>query len=131
MKKFYVASSLNNKEAVRSVSEYLVSKGYIHTYDWTRNESVSSLEQLREIGQAEKDAVLEADFLIVLLPGGKGTHIEFGIALGQGKQIYLYSETEEINEVGKTSTFYHLPQVEKIIGSVDQLLESIDKTEQL
>lgn len=83
--KFYIASGLQNKEIVRDVANQLKEKGHIHTYDWTKNEHISTIEELREIGQKEKDAVLEADTVIVLLPGGKGTHIELGLALGQEK----------------------------------------------
>jgi hypothetical protein len=78
--------AFKNIDAVRYVSEKLKSKGFIHTYDWTQNERASTIEQLKEIGQREKERVMEADFLIVLLPAGKGSHIEFGIALGQGKK---------------------------------------------
>ncbi|WP_411955079.1 group-specific protein [Alkalibacillus sp. S2W] len=97
MKKFYVASSFKNKDAVRLVSNELINKGFVQTYDWTKNERASTFEDLRDIGQKEKEAVMEADFIIVLLPAGKGSHIEFGIALGQGKRIYLYSSDESVN----------------------------------
>lgn len=123
--KFYIASSLSNKEAVKFVSERLKNKGFIHTYDWTKNEKPTTLGRLQEIGRHELDGVLEADFLIVLLPGGKGTHIELGIALGQGKKIYLYSDNEEVNNVETTSSFYQLPGVEKFIGTLDGLVEFI------
>lgn len=123
--KFYIASGLSNKEAVRFVSEQLKNKGHVHTYDWTKNEKPVTLERLQEIGQLELDGVLGADVVIVLLPGGKGTHIELGIALGQGKKIYLYSDNEEVNNVDTTSSFYQLPQVETIIGSLDGLVELV------
>ena len=123
--KFYVASGFANKDKVRHVSERLKSKGFTHTYDWTENKRASTVEALCEIGQQEKKAVLDADFLLVLLPAGKGSHIEFGIALGQGKKIYLYSSNEEVCNYETTSTFYHLPQVEIIIGSINDLVENI------
>ena len=66
--KFYIASSFKNIDTVRYVSEKLIRKGFIHTYDWTQNERDLTIEQLREIGQKEKTAVIEADFIIVLLP---------------------------------------------------------------
>ncbi|OZM58691.1 group-specific protein [Lottiidibacillus patelloidae] len=125
MKKFYVASSLKNIENVRYVSQQLINKGYIHTYDWTRNESASTLADLKEIGQQEKDAIIESDFIIVLLPAGKGSHIEFGIALGHGKRIYLYSANDDVNNFETTSTFYQLPEVEKCIGTIEELLEKV------
>lgn len=123
--KFYIASGLQNKEVVRDVANQLKEKGHIHTYDWTKNEHISTIEELREIGQKEKEAVLEADTVIVLLPGGKGTHIELGLALGQEKKIYLYSPTSDINQPHVTSTFYHLPEVEKVIGSIEELVNRV------
>ncbi|MDQ0350346.1 nucleoside 2-deoxyribosyltransferase [Alkalibacillus filiformis] len=125
MKKFYVASSFKNKDTVRRVSNELKNNGFIPTYDWTQNERASTIHDLKVIGQEEKNAVMEADFMIVLLPGGKGSHIEFGIALGQGKRIYLYSSNDEVNELETTSTFYHLSEVEKCIGSIEDLIETV------
>ncbi|MFC4323071.1 group-specific protein [Litchfieldia salsa] len=127
MKKFYVASSFKNIEAVRYVTNELINRGYIHTYDWTKHERASSNEELKEIGKLETIAVTQADFIIVLLPAGKGSHIEFGIALGQGKTIYLYSQNDEVNNFETTSTFYHLPQVKKCIGTIDELILTVTK----
>lgn len=123
--KFYIASSFKNIDTVRYVSEKLIRKGFIHTYDWTQNERDLTIEQLREIGQKEKIAVIEADFIIVLLPAGKGSHIELGIAIGQGKRTYLYSPNNEVNNFATTSTFYHLPEVEKCFGSIDELVDIV------
>lgn len=123
--KFYIASSFKNIDTVRYVSEKLIRKGFIHTYDWTQNERDLTIEQLREIGQKEKTAVIEADFIIVLLPAGKGSHIELGIAIGQGKRTYLYSPNNEVNNLATTSTFYHLPEVEKCFGSIDELVDMV------
>jgi nucleoside 2-deoxyribosyltransferase len=123
--KFYIASGFNNKDSVRYVSEKLKDKGYIHTYDWTKNERASTIKELKEVGQKEKSAVIEADILIVLLPAGKGSHIELGIALGQGKKVYLYSPTEEVYNFETTSTFYHLPEVEIFIGTLDELIDVV------
>lgn len=125
MQTFYVASSFKNIDTVRYVSKQLINKGFVHTYDWTKNERASTFEDLREIGQQEKDAVMEADFIIVLLPAGKGSHIEFGIALGHGKRIYLHSPDDEVNRFETTSTFYQLPEVHKCIGSIKELIETV------
>lgn len=121
--KFYIASSFANIEKVRYVSGQLKDLGHIHTYDWTVNERTSSFKELAAIGQLEKEAVLEADILIVLLPAGKGSHIEMGIAVGQGKKIYLHSETDSVNDFETTSTFYHLPEVSIVIGTADELIK--------
>lgn len=130
MKKFYVASSFRNIEAVQYVTNQLKSKGYIHTYDWTKNakakeEQTFTFEDLKIIGQKEKEGVFEADFVVVLLPGGKGTHIELGMAMGQKKRIFLYSPNKSIYNFETTSTFYHLPEIEKCFGTLDDLLKII------
>ncbi|WNF24875.1 group-specific protein [Mesobacillus jeotgali] len=130
MKKFYVASSFRNMDAVNYVTNQLVNKGYVHTYDWTKNaqgrdEKTFTFEDLKEIGQKEKDAVIKSDFIVVLLPGGKGTHIELGIALGLGKKTFLYSLDGALDQVEKASTFYHLPEVEKCYGKLDELVDKI------
>ncbi|WP_099355672.1 group-specific protein [Fredinandcohnia onubensis] len=130
MKKFYVASSFKNIETVRYVSQQLVKRGFIHTYDWTKNERASTFDDLKVIGTEEKNAVIESDFLIVLIPAGKGSHIELGIALGQGKKIYLYSPDDQINHFETTSTFYHLPEVEKCIGTIEELIENVAEGEE-
>lgn len=127
MKKFYIASSFKNIDTVRYVSNDLKRKGYIQTYDWTKNVRASTFEDLKEIGRQERNAVMEADFIIVLLPAGKGSHIEFGIALGQRKRILLYSPNDEVNNFETTSTFYHLSEVEKCIGTIDDLVAMVTK----
>lgn len=125
MKKFYIASSLKNIETVRSVSESLVSEGFIHTYDWTLNDNIISVDQLKDIGHKELDAVLKSDFIVVLLPAGKGSHVELGIALGKGIKVYLYSENDDINNFETTSTFYHLDRVCKCKGTLEEFIQMV------
>lgn len=125
MKKFYIASSLKNIEIVRYVSESLVSEGFIHTYDWTLNGNITSIDQLKDIGHKELDAVLKSDFIVVLLPAGKGSHVELGIALGKGIKVYLYSENDEINDLEMTSTFYHLDGVSKCKGTLEEFIQIV------
>jgi hypothetical protein len=123
--KFYVASSFKNIEQVRYICEQLKLKGFTHTYDWTQNERAANYQDLQRIGQAEKQAVMESDFLVVLLPAGKGSHIEMGIALGLEKKIFLNSPNEEVKNMAETSTFYHLPQVKACYGNLDNLVNAI------
>jgi nucleoside 2-deoxyribosyltransferase len=130
LKRFYVASSFKNVENVRYVAQNLESKGYVNTYDWTRNakalnEKTFTFEDLMDIGQKERDALLNADVVVILLPGGKGTHVEMGIAIGHAKRIIRHSPDEAINNFETTSTFYHLPEVEKCYGTLDELLGKI------
>ncbi|MDQ0160754.1 hypothetical protein [Alkalibacillus salilacus] len=50
MRKFYVASSFKNKDTVRIVSNELINRGFVQTYDWTNNERASTFEGLTDIG---------------------------------------------------------------------------------
>ncbi|MFC4737162.1 group-specific protein [Bacillus daqingensis] len=125
MTTFYVASSFSNKDAVRYVSSQLQACGWRHTYDWTKNERAATFAELKEIGTFEKEAVAAADVFIMLLPAGKGSHIEMGMALGMGKHVYLFSETDAVNDFETTSTFYHLSDVQQVIGSLDELIARI------
>ncbi|NQD65628.1 group-specific protein [Bacillus haikouensis] len=123
--KFYIASSLKNIHNVRYISEKLKLNGHTHTFDWTTLNPAVSLEKLQEIGQLEKEAVIQADVVIMLLPAGKGSHIELGIALALDKRIILYSSHGDINNLDETSSFYHLSQVEKFLGDKDDLVNFI------
>jgi len=120
--KFYVASGLQNKEIVRMVSVKLKQHGWHHTYDWTLNERVDSLEELHRIGTLEQQAVDEADVVVVLFPGGKGTHIELGMAIALKKKIFLYDSSGEVMNAPTTCTFYHLPEITICTGSIDDLI---------
>lgn len=123
--KFYLASGFSNKHLVRNVSEQLKREGYIHTYDWTENDRASTVEELQHIGQCEKDAIIDSDVVIVILPGGKGSHVELGMALGLRKRVILFSPGDEIYDFESTTTFYHLPEVEKCSGDIKDLLQYI------
>jgi len=120
--KYYIASSFNNIERVREVATALNENGFIQTYDWTKNQRANTLEELMGIGEKEKQAVIESDFVIVLCPAGKGSHIEFGIALGLGKPVYLYSEHSDIFDFETTTTFYHVNGVRIFVGELSSFV---------
>lgn len=80
MKRFYVASSFRNVVNVRYIAQTLEGEGYVNTYDWTQNASARdagtvTLGDLRSIGQHESDAVIGGDVVVILLSGGKSTHV--------------------------------------------------------
>ena len=130
MKRFYVASSFRNIVNVRHIAQTLENMGYVNTYDWTENASALdghsvTVGDLRSIGLQERDAVIGADLVVVLLPGGKSAHVELGIAIAQGRRIILHSPAEVIDNPGTTSTFYHLPELEKCHGTLDDLIAMI------
>lgn len=129
MRKFYIASSFANKEAVQAAANLLMEKGFVQTFDWTANLRASTIDELQVYGELERTAVLEADFLVVILPGGKGSHVEMGIAAGQRKTVYLLSETADFFGFDVASTFYYLPEVQIHIGPIHDTMERIAETE--
>lgn len=116
--RFYIASGFSNIAKVRELSQLLKLNGYTHTYNWTDKEA-ETISELAAIGEEEKTAITASDIVIVILPAGKGSHVELGIALAQNKKTYLFSPTDEYFEFEQTSTFYHLEGVNKFVGSLE------------
>lgn len=112
--KFYIATSFSRVTAHHTVRDSLKQMGHEISYDWTLDESGKSIskEHLKEVALLELAGVSEADFVVVLLPGGNGSHLELGFALAKEKQIFLHSEDPLLFEPGpQTKVFYHHPDI--------------------
>ena len=114
--RFYVGSSFSNIEEVRFMRNELIALGHTHTYDWTQNERATSIDALRSIGEEEVSGIQSADFVVILLPGGKGAHVELGIAIGTNKHVFLYDLGDQMMNMEETSTFYHVDAVQRLEG---------------
>lgn len=130
--KFYLASGLENAEKARFFRNELVREGLEQTYDWTVHGAVAGqgVDRIREVAEFELRGVERADFVLVVLPGGKGTHFEMGAAFAYGRPVFLYSPDRAILEDHpQTCAFYHLPGVKKFSGhpetAVTQILEAV------
>lgn len=143
-KRYYIASGLDNVDKVRELKSVLDAAGWEHTYDWTVHGAVygAGLEKLAETAEAEVKGVFTAPLFIALLPGGRGTHNELGIAIGEElmfnywrcgatdrrdgqHRILVYSADPadfEANE--KTCAFYHHPFVERFTD-METMIKSI------
>lgn len=111
--KYYIATSLNRMPLHNLVRDELKKMGHEITYDWTVHGSVkhTSKERLSEVAAKESKGIIEADFVLVLLPGGKGTHVELGLALGCKKLVFIHSEDPTSFEPGsEVCAFYHHPE---------------------
>lgn len=129
--KYYIATSLRRADHNKRVQKGLTPYGYEITYDWTKHGSVKhvSRERLQDVAIQEVNAVLEADIIIVLLPGGLGTHTEFGIALGLGKKVIIHAEDQSFFDIGdKTVAFYHHPNLIQISCAIEDLPERIHES---
>ena len=125
--KFYVASGVPNAERVNQAAQVLATRGHERTYDWTKHGDVSaeSPERKRVVAKTEAQAVLDAELVVLLLPGRFGTHAELGIALSScaNKRILLWSESSAPfdGEQG-FCVFYHHPAVERFTGLFESFL---------
>jgi len=83
MKSIYVASGLARAADVREVHARLRAVGYAISYDWTAHGSVQrdGPARMQEVALAESNGVVGADMTLVMLPGGRGTHVELGMAI--------------------------------------------------
>ncbi|MES2122900.1 MAG: nucleoside 2-deoxyribosyltransferase [Chlamydiota bacterium] len=116
--KFYIATSLSRMTAHHMVRDALKTYGHEITYDWTLHGSVKSVskERLREVAALMLDGIDETDFVVVLLPGGSGTHLELGFAIAKGKKVLVHSEDPLLYELGpQTIAFYHHPDITRLL----------------
>ncbi|MBS0655147.1 MAG: nucleoside 2-deoxyribosyltransferase [Verrucomicrobia bacterium] len=116
--KYYIATSLSRVTAHHIVREALKTCGHEISYDWTSHGSVKSTskERLQEVATLELEGIADADFVVVLLPGGGGTHLELGFAIAKGKKVFLHSEEPSLFELGpQTNAFYHHPDIIQLV----------------
>lgn len=126
--KFYIGSGLKNCELVNYYSKMLEENGWKHTYNWAKNfKGNETIEDLIEYSKLEQDGIKEADVIIILLPAGRGTHIELGMALALNKKIFLCSATEEEFGIENTVNFYQLPSMVRLVGTADENIREIIK----
>lgn len=96
----YVASGLPNHERVRALQDELVRRGHQIAHDWASNHAVNPHETPEEQDLAstlEVMAVRNCDALLMVHPGGRGTHVELGMAIGArvGKIIVLNEDADQ------------------------------------
>lgn len=114
----YIATALERAADHNRVRDVLVARGHAITYDWTAHGSVKDEGEARiaEVAALEAAGVRAADVVVVLLPGGRGTHAELGMAIALGKPIVVVGvPTGRFFEVGApTCAFYYAPTVRRI-----------------
>lgn len=122
--RYYIATGLERYAAHNEVRDELKRDGWTCTYDWTDHGSVKDCgrARIRQVAVNETKGVLDADVVIVLLPGGRGTHAELGMALAAGKPVILHSETgDEFRDGSPTCAFYWHPLCRRVVCRVEFL----------
>lgn len=129
--KYYIATSTTRALFHNLVRDQLNKFGHEITYDWTTHGSVreTSPARLQEVAHAELQGILDSDFIVVLLPGGKGTHVELGFSIASKKTVFIHSEDPSVFELGpQVCAFYHHADVTRfstLIENVAQTVQSL------
>lgn len=126
--KFYIGSGFKNCELVNYYSKKLEENGWKNTYNWTKNINKDiTIEDLKEISKLEQRGISDSDIVIILLPAGRGTHIELGMSIALNKKIFLCTSNKEEFSIENTVGFYQIPSIIKLIGTADENIKEIMK----
>ena len=131
----YLASTLSNWRRVQQIGRKLAEFGIGITHDWTVwgqeiENGISDLspDALRKKAYLEVQGVLNADAVAAIMPGGRGTHFELGLAYGMTMigpdptplPLFILSDGDD----GIPTSFHHLPCFEQFT-SEDELVKTI------
>jgi len=100
--------------------------GWRRTFTW--RDAQGGTKDFAATASAELAGVREADVLVVLLPGGYGTHVEIGAALALGKPVIIHAPDRTTLETPYPCVFHYHPNVEIFISDVidpDAILASM------
>ena len=127
--KYYIATSFQNKEAHRECRQFFSDMGYELTFDWTVYPFIADPYVMYTVATKEIDAVKAADFVVVLLPGGGGTHTELGAAIAHDKPGFLVAPHPQqlLDSQGLTNPFYYHASVQMVsrIESIPPKVEGV------
>jgi hypothetical protein len=118
---FYLATSLESCVRAEIVANHLTQAGHEATYSWWLHGAVGHAGEGRliQVAQLELAGVRDADLVIVVLPGGRGTHAELGMALALDKPVIVHSPTgSEFRANDDTCAFYWHPNVHGMRGEL-------------
>lgn len=122
----YVATKLANVEKARECVRLFKEAKINISYEWMTHGSLheASPEQRAEFAKKEVEGARTCDILVAILPGGRGTHCEIGVALGLKKPVILVVEDEGFIEgaEGYFCLFYYHPLV-RWVRSIEQAVE--------
>lgn len=124
--KFYVGSGMKNCELVNYYAKLLKENGWEQTYDWVKKVSDDiSRDDMIQYASLESQGIVDSDVVIVLLPAGRGAHIELGMAMALNKKIFLCSPTKEEFSMENTVAFYELSNITQLVGNADHNVKKI------
>jgi nucleoside 2-deoxyribosyltransferase len=115
-KRFYLATRIDRNAEAAPLLHALKSQGWVRTFEWADDEIDPA--RYADTALRELAGVREADVVIVLLPGGRGTHVEIGAALALGKPVVLYAPDRDTLTKPYPCVFHYHPGVRLVVSEV-------------
>lgn len=117
----YVASALTNWSAAQALMNKLEQAGLAVVHDWA---SLYERELFGEpcpddLSAVQIEAVGRAGCTILLTPGGRGAHVEYGAALGAGRKTVVV-----VSPGAHPIGFYRL--ADRLVTSADEAVRAAD-----
>jgi nucleoside 2-deoxyribosyltransferase len=124
-KHFFLSTRKDRRAEANSLSSELKAHGWERTFAW-KAEDGEGPANYAAIAEAELQGVRDADVLVVLLPGGYGTHVEIGAALALGKPVILHSPDRKTLETPYVCVFHYHPGVKLIVSATLDVVEIVE-----
>jgi hypothetical protein len=115
-KRFYLSTRKDRSAQAAALLEALKDRGWERTLDWAAQKDHP--DAYSDSAVAEIAAVREADVLLVLLPGGYGTHVEIGAALALGRSVILHAPDRKTLDTPYPCIFHYHPRVKLLVSEV-------------
>lgn len=130
---FYVATALERGEEAKTFAAALANLGHELSYAWWDHGSVQSEgpDRIAEVARAESGAILRSSLFVALLPGGRGTHIEIGLAIAahEKRATAARNGTSRIvlvgplvDSSGRECSFYRHERIDARLATVEEAL---------
>jgi hypothetical protein len=124
-RRFYLATRKDRAADAEQLANYLRALGWERTFRWGNSDETDAAAT----AVAELSGVRRAHVLVVLLPGGYGTHVEIGAALALQIPIVIHSPDRKTLETPYACVFHYHPGVVLLIEevmNVKRIAEAMD-----
>jgi nucleoside 2-deoxyribosyltransferase len=128
-KRFFLSTRKDRASEANAISAALEIHGWARTFTWSAVDG-ADINQQAAMAIADLQGVRDADVLIVLLPGGYGTHVEIGAALALKKPVILHSPDCQTLETPYTCVFHYHPDVTLLVSptpEIDSILAHLNQ----
>jgi nucleoside 2-deoxyribosyltransferase len=135
--KVYIASTLANWERVRRIRDKLIEAGIEITYDWTlhgaafysadgtlNTSTTKTEEELEQAAISESKGVIDAHAILAVMPGGRGTHFELGVAFILNTPAIILMDQENAD---RPTSFHYLPSTTRHMIEDEAIADCIKK----